>query len=184
MLSPDGRYIAYSKSPKEGNTPPDVFVLAADGTQETVVAQSSAADSDPVWSPDGRHLVFQSDRTGSPSLWSVPMQEGKPAGPEVLIKANTGPIDPLGIARNGSLFYHLSGRQIQNVHLAGLNENLQSAGTPQLATDRFVNSNSGPAWSPTEPWSSPAPCDFTNIRPWAMTISCSRPRVGERSSPA
>jgi TolB protein len=58
--SPDGKRIAFD-STREGSL--DVFVMAADGSDQRRLTDSPAIDAIPVWSPDGRLLLFSSDRT-------------------------------------------------------------------------------------------------------------------------
>ena len=43
-------------------------------------------DSDPVWSADGTHVLFRSNRTRTSSLWAIPVKNGRPAGDAVLVK--------------------------------------------------------------------------------------------------
>lgn len=48
----------------------DIWVMNADGSSLTQVTNSGAAqDSGPVWSPDGQHIAFSSNRSGSLQVW-------------------------------------------------------------------------------------------------------------------
>ena len=87
-VSPDGRSIAYRKvldgpalqwdfTPSERNS--EVFVAALDGSGERNLSNSGAYDGWPVWWPDGRSLVFVSNRTGpavTGSLWRADLASG------------------------------------------------------------------------------------------------------------
>lgn len=146
-LSPDGRYVAYDAPSGDNGSPRDIMLLATDGSREVPLVQNPANDSSPIWSPDGSHVLFLSDRTGTRALWAVPAEEGTPTGAAVLVKANIGSIAPLGVARNGALYYLLSGGDRQNIHVADLDA-VKATRTPVLATEGFVNANNGPAWSP------------------------------------
>jgi hypothetical protein len=106
-LSPDGRYIAYDMPAGDRGSARDIFLLAADGSRQTVVVEHRAEDRTPLWSADGSHLVFVSNRTGKSSLWMVPIDGGRPKGPAVLVKEELGGILPLGITRSGVLYYVL-----------------------------------------------------------------------------
>ncbi len=76
-FSPDGRRIAFVRSVSGGLG--DVFVAPLDGGAATRVTDDNADIMGVGWEPDGRHLVFSSDRTGGISLWRVPIAGGEPA---------------------------------------------------------------------------------------------------------
>jgi TolB protein len=42
------------------------------------VTRHWAIDTEPAWSPDGKSLVFTSDRGGSPQIYRVPVSGGEP----------------------------------------------------------------------------------------------------------
>jgi TolB protein len=48
-----------------------LFIAAADGSDEHPLLATSDVDYDAVWSPDGRSIVFTSDRDGSADLYRV-----------------------------------------------------------------------------------------------------------------
>ncbi|MBI3494189.1 MAG: PD40 domain-containing protein, partial [Acidobacteria bacterium] len=102
----------------------------------------------PLWSPDGTRLLFLSDRTGTMSLWAVPIEQGKPNGPAELMKADIGRVRPQGITRNGTLYYLAAGVLRSNIYTAELDAAMKAVRPPAVATDRFINSNSAPTWSP------------------------------------
>ncbi len=147
-FSPDGRYVAYPKHVGQDNSGPndDIFVLTLDG-KETRVAEGPGVDSNPMWSPDGSHIVFTSNRTGNRSLWMIPVAGGTPAGPAKLVKADLGPFSPLGMTRSGALYY-VAGKTITNVYTEELDAKLNAAAAPSIATNRYLNSNLNGVWSP------------------------------------
>src|ERR1051325_8853453 len=68
--TPAPRKIAYTRVyPQPGQL--TLFVSRADGSGERPLLASSDMDYDPVWSPDGRSIVFTSDRKGSADLFQV-----------------------------------------------------------------------------------------------------------------
>ena len=77
-LSADGRYIAYDLPMAKASRNRDIFTLATDGSGETAVVQGPGWDASPVWTPDGKSLVFQSDRSGTLGLWSIPIERANP----------------------------------------------------------------------------------------------------------
>ncbi|MBA3498391.1 MAG: PD40 domain-containing protein [Gemmatimonadales bacterium] len=71
-LSPDGRRIAFV-STRAG--PPQVYVMAADGTDQELLAPfdygATGSSNGPEWSPDGANVVFHREVAGSPQLFLV-----------------------------------------------------------------------------------------------------------------
>ncbi len=81
-FSPDGRWIAASRWTPGAML--DVVVLdAASGSVITTVTNDRAVDLSAAWSPDGRWLVWGSDRTGIQNILAVPIDPGtgRAAGP-------------------------------------------------------------------------------------------------------
>jgi Tol biopolymer transport system component len=48
-----------------------IFIAAADGSGERPLLESGDVDFDPVWAPDGKTIVFTSERNGSADLYRV-----------------------------------------------------------------------------------------------------------------
>src|SRR5262249_7311187 len=126
----------------------DVYVLAVDGKTESKVADSPAIDWSPTWSPDGSQILFLSDRTGSVSLWSAPVQAGKKTADAVLIKSDIGPVRLTGVTRDGTLYYNTGVMGRRNAYVADLDAQGKAVKPPTIATGQFINSNRGAAWSP------------------------------------
>jgi len=105
-FSPDGRFVAFSFT-GEGRQPnSDVFLMTADGRNEVVVAGHPAEDKLLGWTPDGRSLVFLSDRSGTWDIWTVHITGGKQQGEPELLKKDFGwDSEVLGFAPDGSLYY-------------------------------------------------------------------------------
>ena len=110
--SPDGNFIAYD-STKGGDR--KIYLLSADGAQERVLVDSPGEDDSPVWTRDGRFLLFRTDRSGKWDLHAIPMRNGQPTGDDVLVKSNLGAATSLrGVTDQGQLVYHewVGGRDI------------------------------------------------------------------------
>ena len=45
--------------------------MNADGTELTRLTNDSGVDAFPAWSPDGRRIAFQPDRTGNGDIYSI-----------------------------------------------------------------------------------------------------------------
>ena len=79
-LSPDARYIACSRPSPQDMANLDIFIMAADGSREVPLVSHPAEDAVLGWAPDGKRLLFRSDRTGSTGVWSIEVAEGRPQG--------------------------------------------------------------------------------------------------------
>lgn len=62
LFSPNGESLLVQAFVPPRNE--EIFLLSADGTQVRNLTQHPAADSSPRWSPDGRSILFFSDRDG------------------------------------------------------------------------------------------------------------------------
>src|ERR1019366_8811872 len=102
-FSSDGKYVVYTRG--TGNVR-RAYIISADGKSDVPLLPGSSSSRTPVWTPDGSRIVFVSDRSGSPGLWSVRVTDGKPLGePELL--APSFDADAMRFARDGSLFYEV-----------------------------------------------------------------------------
>ena len=105
-ISPDGRFIAFSFV-HEGNPPHgDVFLITIDGQNENIIAGHPSEDRLIGWTPDGKNLIFLSDRSGTWDIWSISITGGKQEGEPGLLKKDYGYYsEVLGIAPDGSFYY-------------------------------------------------------------------------------
>jgi Tol biopolymer transport system component len=108
-FSPDGQSVAFSLV-NEGNPPQgDIYLMTADGRNEVVVAGHPAEDELLTWTPDGRSLLFLSDRSGTWDIWTVRIADGKQQGEPELLKKDFGKGSKfLGFAPDGSLYYKIA----------------------------------------------------------------------------
>lgn len=80
VLSPDGRWIAYSQTAysmekNSGNS--DLWLLPAGGGTPRRLTYNAKYDGAPQWLPDGRALTFLSSRDGSSQLYRLPLDGGE-----------------------------------------------------------------------------------------------------------
>lgn len=105
-ISPDSKYIVFPLPSEEDSKNSDIYILSADGSTKELIVKSPAHDTDPVWKPDGKGIVFRSDRIGRESLWEQGVLDGRAAGKPKLLKANLNDqTSLLGFTRDESLFY-------------------------------------------------------------------------------
>ncbi len=148
-FSPDGRYIAYAFPQRPESGEQDIFVLALDGGSETPLVQHPANDVHPDWTPDGKRILFFSNRTGTMGAWWIRVTEGKSQGAPELVKPDLGmDLRAMGFTRNGSYYYGVR-TQMSDVYVAELDlATGKLISEPSMATQRFAGSNSRPDWSP------------------------------------
>src|SRR5262245_49588517 len=82
QLSPDGRWVVYvvtTVTDKDKNqTQAHLWLAGTDGTpprELTTVANKK--DRHPRWSPDGKQILFESNRSGESQLWLIDMGGGE-----------------------------------------------------------------------------------------------------------
>jgi len=146
-FSPDGRFIVY-QHPSGDGTGGDLFVMAVDRSSDEALVRHPADEALVGWSPDGKWVLFCSDRTGTRGLWMLPVTDGKPAGEPRLVKSSIGRIKPLGLARDGS-FYYADVKEAYDIYTARIDLSSGKVLTPPAkAVQRFEGSNQNPAYSP------------------------------------
>ncbi len=65
LFSPDGQYIAYDSQQNADTPNHDIFLLSIDGTTNVPLAPHPSHDFLLGWAPDGKRIIFASDRTGT-----------------------------------------------------------------------------------------------------------------------
>lgn len=144
--SPDGRFLAYDRPAEGDELTRDIVVLAVDGSGEWFVVRSPAHDHLPVWTADGSHLLFVSDRSGSEAIWRLPIRDGRATAPPVLVVNGRTGMTPLGVTRGGAVLYW-SGAAGQDVYVADVDGSLRAVAAA-VPLERFPGRNRAPTWSP------------------------------------
>lgn len=114
-VSPDGRRIAATRW-AGGNH--DIVILDERGGLVSQVTRDRALDFAPAWSPDGRWLVWASDRTGILNILAARFDGAKAAAPVMLTNVRTGAampsVDPSGkwLYFSG---YHVDGWEVERI---------------------------------------------------------------------
>ncbi len=111
-LSPDGRYIAYTLNG-------DIFLFAIDENREIPLVQHPANDKLLGWTPDGKHIFFASDRTGTWDGWLLQVAGGQAQGFPERVKQDIGDVTPIGFTQTGS-YYYRNEQLLRDVFMATL----------------------------------------------------------------
>jgi Tol biopolymer transport system component len=106
-----------------------------------------ADDRSVGWSPEGKWVLFVSDRTGTLDLWMLPVRDGRSAGEPRLVKAGVGRIFSLGFDSTGHYYFGTGSpaHDIFDVQLDSRSGRALSA--PTRAIERFQGSNDEPSYS-------------------------------------
>ena len=143
-LSDDGRYVVYDYPEHAGAADHDLYVLDAHTGEQWPLEVSAGHDVSPFWTPDGRAVLFLSDRNRNPSIWVISVDNGRPQGAARLIKDDVGRVVLRGLTQSGELHYQLSAG-FAEVYVASIDG---SAAPPQPISPRQALSNYYPMWSP------------------------------------
>lgn len=147
-FSPDGRYIIYDFPQKAGSLERDIFMLSTSGNQEISLVEHPSHDELFGYTPDGKIIIFESDRNGTFGLWSQQIAEGNPFGKSELVRSDMGSIKPLGFTKNGSFFYGNSKKNIE-MYIAEFHpETGEILSPPKKIVTRFGGYNQTPCYSP------------------------------------
>jgi Tol biopolymer transport system component len=143
-LSPDGRLIAFSEGAPGVR---EIHVISRDGRAEHRITDHPADDYRPLWSPDGNHLAFLSNRYGSTGLWIVAIRDGNPAGEPLRASEGMQDVDLLGWTKRGLSFARLV--RTQDIFRMPIDRGSGApAGSPRQLPFRRTGNNFSPAWSP------------------------------------
>lgn len=138
VFSPDGRYIAWAT--REGLSLLDLRT----GTESPLIPDRSG-HSVQGWAPDGKHILFSSERSGSADAWLIAVADGKAQGEPLFVKKDVGSV-PMGLTRAGAFYYGVI-NNVWDAQIAELDPAGGNPGSPPQSAFRRGNTRS-PAWSP------------------------------------
>jgi Tol biopolymer transport system component len=138
VFSPDGRYIAWAT--REGLS---LFDLQTGG--ESPLVPDRTNPSVLGWAPDGRHILFSSERSGSADAWLVAVAGGKAQGEPMFVKKDLGR-HPMGFTSSGA-FYYAVNNVVGDVKIVEVDPVSGNVVSPLQSASRRGNTWS-PDWSP------------------------------------
>lgn len=104
VFSPDDRFVAFDLPKDETREDHDIYVMRLDGGEERALVTGPSDDRLMGWAPDGKSILFYSDREFTQGVWRLPVRDGRPAGEPSLVKADVWGLSPLGFARGSYLY--------------------------------------------------------------------------------
>lgn len=119
-ISPDNKYIVYAVQQMKGFQENDIYILSMDGKVNKKVVGNSANDFNPRWAPDGKSIIFISNRYGTNDLWRLEIKDGMNPGVSRLVKSNLGDqLRMLGITNDKSVYYGVVNSR-SDIHLLNI----------------------------------------------------------------
>ena len=149
MFSPDGQWIVYNFAPEEESLERyDIYLLPSDGSGGMPLVEHPANDIVLGWAPDGKSVLFASDRAGTSGAWVMQVVDGQPRGAPELVRPDIAPIAVhwIGLTGDGSYYYSQSD-WVSDVYVATLDPATGTLQPPQKLVSH-VGLDTSPDWSP------------------------------------
>ena len=143
----DGRYLVYSFPSEGDDAQHDIFMLAVDGSEQIPLIEHPADDVAVAWTPDGRDLLFFSNRTGRPGLWRQRITAGHPEGEPELLQQDIPEGRSLGVSSDGALYLGVRAG-IRDTYLLPIDPEEGRPSGPRVSVGgRLIGVNEGAGWS-------------------------------------
>ena len=146
-FAPDGKSIAFNVLAREGSSS-DIHLLSIDGKTELPLIDHPAHDYLLGWTPDGKYLLFASDRTGNFDAWILRVTNGRPDGEPEIVQKNIGYVHPMGVTQSGDFYYGTSSN-IEDIFVASVDPKTCLINAPAKKMSlSFEGRNDRPEFSP------------------------------------
>ena len=181
FFSPDGRRLAFDLPVSEGSSNRDIHILHVDGSREQSVVTHSARDEVMGWAPDGKAILFASDRSGRTAVYLMPVRESGAANDQaagvradpILIKPDLGRLRlSHGVDRTGRLFYTMQSAA-RTIEIADVDFQTGKLGAVSRPEETYL-------WASTQPdWSSRGELVYIQEQPEARSVLTIRDAKGQ-----
>jgi Tol biopolymer transport system component len=146
-FSADGRYFLLTATQAGANRESGIFAVPLNGGEPLLLVQETKSDRLPHWTPDGKGVLFLSERSGSPDLWMTAVAGGKPAGAPRNLRRMMGAVVTMSMTRDGSIVVGLRDDHSAIYHAEFDPEALRFRSTPQRLQDSSPSAYTA-SWSP------------------------------------
>jgi Tol biopolymer transport system component len=146
-FSPDGKYIAYDTPQIKDVQQRDVYIYEIATKRTFPMVKHPSDDGLLEWAPDGKHLLFTSDRSGTRDAWLIAVSGGQTHGEPALVRKNIGDIESIGFTQSGDFYFHES-IEGHNIYSARLDLNSGKLLSPPVENaGSYLGSNWRPDFS-------------------------------------
>lgn len=147
--SPDGRYVVYTRrdQPLGQSVNQEVYIVPAEGGDSVKLVSHPSNDRSLCWTPDGSHVLFNSQRSGEHAIYSIAVAGGQPKGEATLVTKSAGEIVWGEMSKDG-VFYHVRGELRPDMFAVRVDPRtgaLQSV--PEPISERTTEARFSAAWS-------------------------------------
>lgn len=147
-LSPDGRFVLYELRYSANYQKKDIWLISTDGSHEVALVKNPASDHSPFWTPDGKRIVFFSDRSGATALWTLQVKNGKAEGIPEILKQDMEKTRLLGFSQDGTFFLWTK-KTFHDIFTADIDfETWNVKKQPAKLPKGFEGVYTKPVWSP------------------------------------
>jgi Tol biopolymer transport system component len=147
-FSPDARYLVYDLPEDRNSEERDIFVLTVASGEEVPLVEHPANDFVLGWAPDGEHVLFASDRTGTLGAWILPVAGGRTAGEPRMVKPDLWRVSPIGFTQDGSFYYGVN-METRDVYVASIDPETGAVlAAPTAVSPDYLGTHTSADWSP------------------------------------
>jgi serine/threonine-protein kinase len=146
-LSPDGSLIAYSRRTDASSRRQLIVVAGLDGHEQGYITDGASIDHAPLWTRDGRYLLFHSDRSGMAALWAQRIDAGRPVDPPIRLEPNLGWAHPMGLTQASAYFVRRE-MGTRDVYLVNLDPGSGMVAGEPVRVSSTAGANGTSEWAP------------------------------------
>jgi Tol biopolymer transport system component len=134
-------------APQRESSKRDVFIMNLDGTGHETIVSNPADDYLLGWSPDGRWVVFASDRSGASGVWAIGIKNGRAEGSPLWLKSDLKPTS-VRLTPDGTLHYMIYEAAFE-VYTVPIDPGTgKPLGAPTAVKSPKTGIRTAPDWSP------------------------------------